>query len=142
MKKIIIAITLFSVALILSSCDDKEVLPTPSTCTALTVMTGTETGDQYFIQDVAIQANCLDIVVQYSGGCEEHEFELRWAEVYGQSNPLTAFLTLWHNGNNDSCEALPTDSLSFDLTSIQVEGEDIIKVKLTGWEGETLSYEY
>lgn len=54
----------------------------------------------------AIEGNRLVMVVSYSGGCEEHEFDLRSSVVSD-----AAALWLYHNANGDPCEAYLTEKL-------------------------------
>lgn len=71
------------------------------------------------IKDVVIQKDVLKLTVSYTGGCEEHEFRLYATKGLAKSNPPQVSVYLYHNGNNDTCEALPTEYLRFNLTPIK-----------------------
>ncbi|MDQ4076123.1 MAG: hypothetical protein M3220_07730, partial [Chloroflexota bacterium] len=59
---------------------------------------GTTIGEQdpYTIQNAAITEDVLEVQVSYSGGCEEHTFDLIWEGGFEESNPVQAPLTLVH----------------------------------------------
>ncbi|MES2765278.1 MAG: META domain-containing protein [Bacteroidota bacterium] len=61
----------------------------------------------------------ISITVQYSGGCEEHEFNL-FADENIQPGNATDFvqMMLTHNSNGDMCEALITKELTFDVSPL------------------------
>jgi len=59
----------------------------------------------------------LELVVSYSGGCEEHFFELCWPDAtFMESDPVGARLQLWHSGAPDPCEAWIEEELTLDVT--------------------------
>lgn len=66
----------------------------------------------YSLNSINLVGNILTLNVSYSGGCEEHVFEL----VLGTQTDLY----LSHNANGDRCEAYLTENLKFDLSPIKV----------------------
>ncbi len=85
--------------------------------------------DPFAIQDADIINDCLQVIVNYGGGCEVHTFIM----TYSYLPHFCAFegeLLLAHNANGDLCEAWITDTLSFDLTSLQQQDADNIRVML------------
>lgn len=76
--------------------------------------------DGFAISNVEIVGNCISITVNYSGGCEDHEFSLGvvWPEC-GTPPVPPPVLFLCHNANNDMCEAYLTETLTFDLSLLQ-----------------------
>lgn len=68
--------------------------------------------DPYFLDE-----GTLFINVGYSGGCEEHDFDLMWDGSFEDSD--NASLYLIHDANNDVCEAYANETLEFDLSAIK-----------------------
>ena len=85
--------------------------------------------DLYFIDEVAIDADTLEIVVTYPGGCEEHEFQLIAWSYFMESYPVQANILLSHNANGDTCEAAITEELRFDLSPLKWEYQDAYQVE-------------
>lgn len=75
--------------------------------------------DPVNITDARIHGDRLELTVQFSGGCKEHQFFLYGWKGFSKSKPMQADLFLSHNANNDSCEALLTGTLGFDLTPLK-----------------------
>ncbi len=75
--------------------------------------------DQFDLNSVAVSDNEITLNLSYSGGCEEHEFELFMSPAaFMESNPVQANLFLRHNGKNDACDAYITTEVSFDLSPL------------------------
>lgn len=81
-------------ALCLAACDNVGGLNPP------------DFGDAYTVRSATLAADTLRAVVQYGGGCAEHTFERR-SRTEGQR----AEVWFVHDGNEDGCEALLTDTL-------------------------------
>jgi len=77
-------------------------------------------GDPYSIEELRIIGNCLYASVSYSGGCAEHDFELRWNGVYAYSEPPMAMLALWHNDPDDPCDGIMEQELLFDMSALGI----------------------
>lgn len=77
--------------------------------------------DPYFLLDLdtIVTDDILNIDVSYSGGCEEHDFNLIWDGSFLKSSPAQAEVYLSHDAKGDSCEAEISKSLSFDLTPMK-----------------------
>jgi len=75
-------------------------------------------GDPINIQNISKENNLLKIIVSYSGGCEEHNFEVVWDGIVYLDSPCFMNLILVHNGNNDPCEALITQTLEINLAKL------------------------
>lgn len=97
-----------------------------------------ETGDAYRIMNAKIYGKQLRLIVSYGGGCEEHEFDLRFNNAYMEQDeaPTQINLDLFHNANEDRCRSMVTKELRFDLSALQRSGYTKIKIVLTHWEGE------
>ena len=96
--------------------------------------------DPFDLDAAIISGDNLDVTLSYGGGCEVHQFDLCWNELVMQSFPPQVNLSLIHEDNNDSCFAVITEQLTFDLTPLQAsasQGEIVIQ-----FEGQTLNYTY
>ena len=94
--------------------------------------------DYVDIESVILKDNTLFIAVSYSGGCEEHDFELIGNPLIMKSLPPKRTIQLYHNANGDSCRSLLNEILEIDITDLaydQTEGSEIILV-LEGWAEE------
>lgn len=75
--------------------------------------------DAYTINAATLQGDTLTLNVSYSGGCETHAFTLVAEERFLESFPVQLRVSLAHNANSDTCEALITEDHRFDLTPIK-----------------------
>lgn len=106
------------------------------------------TGDGYAIEgDAVIQGDTLKVLVGYSGGCEAHEFSICWPDQsFMESNPVQVGLALFHNANNDICEAYISEEIELDLTPLRVAYEDGYGASsgtiLIRFNGEQLTYDF
>ena len=98
-------------------------------------------GDPYSILNGEIKSDFMKVLVQYGGGCREHEFEsftnfafLEKIDEEGNSFPPTLRIVLKHNGNGDNCRALIQKEILFDLQNTRERGQKEILIQLTGWE--------
>jgi len=85
--------------------------------------------DPFKILNANIENNCLNIKLSYSGGCEVHEFIMTYTELPGFSQ-YSGTLTLSHNAHGDMCKSLITNTICYDLTSLQQPGSDMIRLTL------------
>ncbi len=94
--------------------------------TAIAACTGTEDeasvcvgGDNALtVTSTSIEDDQLTVQVEYTGGCEEHDFEVWWGGVYAPSIPPVLPLEIQHYANGDTCEALVQDSFKIDLAAL------------------------
>jgi|GEM_PF-4331735 hypothetical protein len=70
----------------------------------------------YTILSAGITKNVLTVLVQFGGGCRKHQFELK---SNGQPTDSVFELYLFHLTTDDPCRRLLTDTLQFDLASLQ-----------------------
>jgi hypothetical protein len=68
------------------------------------------------IMDSAIDS--LDVDVSYTGGCAEHTYKVCWDGMFLESTVVQAQLKLFHDANDDECEAPMSESISIDLAPI------------------------
>jgi hypothetical protein len=71
--------------------------------------------DQVKIVSATIQNDLLALKVQYGGGCKEHFFRLIISKGIEKSNPPQTTFLLSHDSNGDTCEALISEELKFNL---------------------------
>lgn len=83
------------------------------------IIDGDIKGDPYTIYSVKRSATSLELKVGYSGGCEDHDFELVWKGTYDtfKEREITS-LALVHNANGDMCEAYITETLRFNFKEV------------------------
>jgi hypothetical protein len=102
-------------------------------------------GDTYQIKKAVIQDQILWLTLTYGGGCEEHEFQLLFDNAYSESgeesNSKKIRLTLHHNGNDDRCRSIVSQSIRFDLKQLQTPDTQKLDIVLSGWEA-LLEYQY
>jgi len=101
-----------------------------------------KTTDSYTLLESRIKGDNLILLVQYGGGCETHQWELKTNGAYAKSLPPQITLNLEHNSNNDLCRALLTDTLEFNIKDIQYPGTFEVLVKLHNFEKNTITYKY
>lgn len=78
--------------------------------------------------------NRLQLILNYSGGCENHEFHLVRSHN-GSEDGLHVF-DLVHNTKGDGCREWITDTICFDLSSMKMKKGDRFKMK--GLESEQI----
>ena len=82
-------------------------------------------GDAYVIAMDApsprLEERALYLTVQYSGGCANHEFDVR---SHVQND--TSYVWLQHDGNGDPCEAYLTDPLNRRVPLVVLASQHIL----------------
>lgn len=68
------------------------------------------------VKDAVWDGACLELTLSYTGGCEEHHFELVSDGSILESSPPIIILGLIHD-NQDLCDALITESITVDILS-------------------------
>lgn len=99
--------------------------------------------DPITIDTIEIRRNIMYIDVTYSGGCEEHDFQVIGSNVTAKSMPAIRSVQLIHKANGDSCKALKKVKLEVyieELAEQQVAGSKIY-LTVEGWKGKLL-YEF
>lgn len=102
-----------------------------------------ENGD-FKVLEATIEGDILTLKVSYGGGCETHEFNAYFNEMYMKSLPPKAAIFIEHKNNNDHCKKMITEDLKFDLTNVRYPGKDkdyTIMIGVTNYEG-YLEYKY
>jgi len=83
-----------------------------------------QSNNPYGIDSIYMTGSCINFEVTYSGGCEEHDFDLWWDKSYenilnNEIKSVKTVLYLVHNSNYDLCEARIEETHSFDVNSIR-----------------------
>lgn len=73
--------------------------------------------DAYRIVGITPGADTWRMVVEYSGGCQEHDFFIWWDGQWSE-NPVETSLYIFYDDNDDSCEAIVRDTLFLDLNRV------------------------
>jgi hypothetical protein len=71
--------------------------------------------DRVTIETARIERDTLYLRVTHGGGCARHEYALVAWNGWMESNPVQLGAFLAHDRNGDSCDALLTADLRFDL---------------------------
>ncbi len=146
MKVYLPPVLFFAVFLIFSCSKSKDIITdTPASDCDSPVLVDADLydsapSDEFQFHSVSIDGNCLKLAVQYGGGCEEVIFQLIDASVVMESFPIQRNVRLSLE-DNDPCEALVTQELSYDLTPLQVDGYSKIILNLQDFDG-NLVYNY
>jgi hypothetical protein len=99
--------------------------------------------DPFVIEHAEISGNTLVMRVSYSGGCENHQFDLVGNPNIAKSLPPIRSIELVHKSNGDACKAKMEETLRFNITNLAYKQEagSVIKLNLGGWK-EQLIYTY
>lgn len=74
--------------------------------------------NEFTIEGAIIQSDSIFISIAYSGGCEEHTFELHSNGMMAKSMPPQISLTLLHLGQPDKCRNLIRTIEAFSLLNL------------------------
>lgn len=83
----------------------------------------------------------LKLIISYSGGCKEHDFELISKGNYLKTNPPKINLYLIDNQKEDPCRSIITDTLFFNLEHIKYPSGDKLILLINDSE-KTIEYAY
>lgn len=85
----------------------------------------------------------LELIVRYSGGCKEHDFNAYFSGGWLKSFPPQAMVALEHvNPDKDPCRSLVTDTLQFSLKNVRYAGGKEVVVKWSGDVEKWTKYTY
>lgn len=84
---------------------------------------GNTLSDSFEIESVEKAGDILKVKVSYTGGCEEHTFEVIYGGQILLTHPCQINLTLTHNAKDDACEANITEILEIDLNKLVGDNE-------------------
>lgn len=95
----------------------------------------------YAIYNVALNGNVLSMDVNYKGGCGTHKFDLMFNGNYAKSLPVQASIFLKHSKENETCDKEVTESLKFDISTIQYPKNSTVIIKVASIK-EKFEYTY
>jgi hypothetical protein len=81
--------------------------------------------DPFDIISMTINGDLLTLSLTYSGGCQDHEYELCWDGMFTETNPaqnifqMETEIELGHNSFQDECDAIITQEIEYDLTGLK-----------------------
>ncbi|MFN5784513.1 MAG: hypothetical protein ACK457_01020 [Flavobacteriia bacterium] len=99
--------------------------------------------DPFSISDVRVQGNKMFIEVSYSGGCQEHAFQLVGSSMIAKSLPPIRHMQLVHESNDDACRMMILKTIEIDVKALAYQQETGSKIYLTieGWQ-DRIEYTY
>ena len=101
------------------------------------------TKPDFQVLEMTNKKDVLTVVFQYSGGCEEHDFEAHFAGGWLKSMPPQAVLDFEHlNPNKDACRSIIKDTVHFDLTPLKYPAAEKVVIKYPAGKGIQTMYEY
>ena len=117
MKKTVVF--MMSILGLFFTCNNEE-LPRDQFKNDLIIINGTsptiKDSAPFKLLNVNVREEILFVEVSYSGGCNEHVFELIWPEVITAVYPPDFKVTLNHKDNDDPCDAILTRTLEFPFS--------------------------
>lgn len=84
--------------------------------------------DEFLLIGAEMKGKCLEIEVEYSGGCGGDVWTLAWNGTLMKSLPPKANIYL-HLKDNDDCRQLVRKKISFDVSGIYNNQEVVIFLK-------------
>ncbi|GAA0730801.1 hypothetical protein GCM10009430_42320 [Aquimarina litoralis] len=142
MQRILLLLLTATAILSCSNDDDNNVAPT--NCDMTTLISATEfadgPSDPVSINSISITDNCLKINFG-SSGCDGDTWQLNLIDsgIVLESDPPQRNLRL-SLSNEEACLAFITQELDFDISNLQVEGNQLI-LNVANFD-ESISYEY
>ena len=149
MKKFYFFFILFAVTLI--SCDFMDDAPSvPSApivtpCSKSAMYVNAQQYNQtdtlnYTVTNLVLSGNCLEVTIS-SSGCNPDNWDMN---LFAIQSPLAVYPHLVHARvqliNNEACLAVFQKTVSFDLSTIQLPGNEL-HIGLDGWNT-PISYQY
>jgi len=146
MKKIVLLLLLGISILSCSDDDDNNDVSTgTNTCGQATLISAEQfengPSDGFSFESVVLQDDCLNIVFS-AGGCTGNTWEVALIDsgLVSESSPEQRSLRLSLRDDED-CEALITQELSFDISNLQIADEGELILNIVGFT-ESILYEY
>lgn len=140
LKTILAEICIVSVILVFSGCklagSEDDEIPPSSVDGVIRVDPDldpeTSRKDRFDFVDASLAGRTLSITVSVSGGCEAHDYELVTQGALLLSIPPGANLYLIHEDNDDPCDAIIRETVSFDITPL-IESSGFEQILLILW---------
>lgn len=80
--------------------------------------------DPIEITAVRVEGNTMFIDMNYSGGCEDHTFEVIGSEMISKSLPPIRSVQLIHTAKGDQCKKLVEETLIVDISKLAYKQEN------------------
>lgn len=137
--------SILALSVVLFSCNNtKEVLEIdPIDVKKAQLGDVTQESDPITINSAVLDGHILTLEVEYSGGCQDHAYELYGSEAVMKSMPPKRSVKLVHKSNGDNCRELVTETIKFNIQNLaasQSSGSEIVLL-LEGTK-ESISYVY
>lgn len=127
----------------LGGCKKEDLNEPDPGCAPILVDNITFTGlvkDDFLLTDAHVDGHCLHLAISYAGGCGDSHDQLVSASGFNEFQSDHRQLKLSFD-DNDPCESIVNKEVSYDLRSLQVEGQSTLILEIDGWSG-TLTYNY
>ncbi len=94
----------------------------------------TISSDEFRIREVTLlDGTCLEVLIEYGGGCKGIDAVLMGSAIYLESNPPQLGVKIVVD-DDDHCEALVKEYFRFDLKDFQYEGSEQLILNLKDWD--------
>lgn len=124
---------------------DDEPAPATNTCDALLIGRNsflTAPRDAFRFKSALVDTNCLELVVNYGGGCGIANFDLIYIGTLNNSMPPVASMVLSFD-DQDACEAALDTTLRFSLFGLRDTNYSEIVLDIEGYTpASQLVYKY
>ena len=134
--------SLFIFTFILCSCGDP--IEDSQNCDLRTIVDDNQynkANEDYFINDAVLEGDCLNIALSASG-CDGTTwgFDLYASSAIAESWPVQRYIRLSIT-NDELCDAVIEQTISIDLTPLQVDAYDQMNINLSGFD-QQIHYTY
>lgn len=97
--------------------------------------------DPFFIKHAEQDGDLIVFSISYSGGCEEHEFELISTGEFKPTYPPEVEVFLRHDNKGDGCRGVIDTKLYYDLRPLKNDATSQVLLVIKNTE-KTLEYNY
>lgn len=79
----------------------------------------TDPTDPIVVTNAALDGDTLVVSVEHGGGCVAHGYGSCWDGSFAESDPVQTWLQINHEDNDDPCDAIVAQDVTFDLTPMR-----------------------
>ncbi|MFC2100481.1 hypothetical protein ACFLRZ_01485 [Bacteroidota bacterium] len=90
--------------------------------------------ETFTITDAVVIDKILHLNLSYSGGSGTHQFELIWNGRYLKTHPIQIPLFIKHTVQNEDSNEEKQISLKYDVSGILPSNEDLVYLKINGFD--------
>ena len=126
---------ILATAMILCCSRADKIITTSPTSTTEMVKT------PFSIDSAFISGDTLHAIVQYSGGCGTHTFDIETTGALLKSLPPKQPIRIVHRSDNDPCRALIIEEIKFNIKEFNGSPRGTTVLMLENWK-QHLSYSY